>query len=239
MSELTPPAIEQASASRGTGSAASAVRVAPSVPEARPGVRWAAAVAVGCALAAPFGVLLSYVSFLMAYLGLFFYALFGLVIGASVYRVAARRRPIPKAQVLSGTTLIVLVGWGLSIRGEIVGLPRDIANLAVEARTRLPEGLNKAEYLASIEDQVRRYLSDRYPPGGAIGYIRWITESGRFPKGTFEGVNRELARPQRRWVWAIRVVLSIVLFSFGIASMTWPLASAWPSPRVPSSEPST
>ncbi|MCG3131351.1 MAG: hypothetical protein FLDDKLPJ_02142 [Phycisphaerae bacterium] len=239
MSKLVPPAIEQPSASRETGSAASVVRSAPPVSAARPRGRWAAAVAVGCALAAPFGVLLSYVSFLMAYLGLFFYALFGLVIGASVYRVAARCRPVRKAHVLVGTTLIVLVGWGLSIRGEIVGLPRDIANLAVEARTRLPEGMNKDQYMNSIEDQVRRHLSDRYPPGGAIGYIRWITDSGRFPKGTFEGVNRELARPQRRWVWAIRVVLSIVLFSFGIASMTWPLASPLPSPHRPSSEPST
>ena len=73
---------------------------------------------------------------------------------------------------------------------------------------------------------VRRFLSERYPPGGTVGYLRWVVTSGELKKGEIEGVNRTLRRTQRGFRWGIRVVLSIVLFVFGVGSQTWPLRLA-------------
>ncbi len=192
-------------------------------------LRWLRAVVVGCALAIPFGILLSYVAFLMALLGLFFYALFGLLIGATVCRAAGKGARLPRWQVVAGTTLIVLVGLGASMKWEIDGLPHDMARQAVESRQRLPEGMTKDAYMRHVETSVERYLAERYPPGGTLGYIRWVTQNGRFEKGSIEHVTKELSRGQRRWAWVIRVVLSVVLFSFGIASLTWTLVPRRPA----------
>lgn len=192
-------------------------------------LRWLRAVLVGCALAIPFGILLSYVAFLMAFLGLFFYALFGLLIGAAVCRAAGKGARLPRWQVVAGTTLIVLVGLGTSMKWEIDGLPHDMAKQAVDARQRLPEGMTKDAYMRHVETSVERNLAERYPPGGALGYVRWLVASGRFEKGSIEHVTKDLTRGQRRWAWGIRVVLSVVLFSFGIASLTWTLVPRRPT----------
>lgn len=192
-------------------------------------LRWLRAVVVGCALAIPFGILLSYVAFLMAFLGLFFYALFGLLIGATVCRAAGKGARLPRWQVIAGTTLIVLVGLGASMKWEIDGLPQDMARQAVESRQRLPEGMTKDAYVRHVETSVERYLAERHPPGGSLGYIRWVTTNGRFEKGSIEHVTKDLTRGQRRWAWGIRVVLSVVLFSFGIASLTWTLVPRRPA----------
>ncbi|MCC7292668.1 MAG: hypothetical protein IT449_11475 [Phycisphaerales bacterium] len=212
-----------------TGMGASAAACAPEhlAAEAAPArgfdPRWLRAILAGCALAIPLGILLSYVAFLMAFLGLFFYALFGLLIGATVCRAAGKGARLPRWQVVAGTTLIVLVGLGTSMKWEIDGLPHDMAKQAVDARQRLPEGMTKDAYMRHVETSVERSVEDRYPPGGALGYVRWVTQSGRFEKGSIEHVTKELTRGQRRWSWVIRVVLSVVLFSFGIASLTWTL----------------
>lgn len=190
------------------------------------------AVSVGCILAAGAGVLLSYVAFLMAYLGLFFYALFGLLIGTVTWRIASPAAPFNRTAVIFSTTLIVVTGLGVSWAFEITGLPRDMAHQALEKLRTLPEGQTKQQYMAGVEARVRSVLAERYPPGGAAGYIRWIMDTGRFEPGTFEGIDVALFRPQRRYVWLVRVGLSVLLLSFGVAAMTWPLAS-----RKPVSEP--
>jgi hypothetical protein len=70
---------------------------------------------------------------------------------------------------------------------------------------------------------VRVYLREHYRPGGTIGYVRWALTSGEIPKGSLKDVRMKLGQSQRRYSWAIRVVLSLGLFAFGIGSQTWPL----------------
>lgn len=218
-----------------TEDAATARAVAPHRTPNRVTSRFVLAVALGCILAAAAGVLFSYVAFLMAYLGLFFYALFGLLIGAMTWRIAAPGAPYSRGAVTAATTLIVGTSLVVSWAFEIYGLPHDVARQAVEKLRELPEGQTKQQYMAGVEARVRDVLAERYPPGGATGYVRWIMDTGRFDKGTFNGVDTVLSRTQRRYVWLVRVGLSVLLLSFGVAAMTLPLASPRPSaqPKPP------
>ena len=186
----------------------------------RSAARWWIGVAGGLLVSLPLSWLLSYAAALPFFLGLFFFALFGLVIGAVVHRIASPGRPYPLSVVLAGTILIISVGWGISLVTESRGLPWDLAKEAAN-RTRDLEGRTHAEYISHVAGEIRGYLSEHYPPGGTIGYVRWVFASGEFKKGHLDGVQRTLRQPQRKWWWVMRVVLSIALFAFGIGSQTW------------------
>lgn len=182
--------------------------------------RWWAAVGVGTLVSLPLSWLLSYGALLPFFLGVFFFALFGIIIGAAMYRVGAPARPVKGWAVLLGTSFVVLTGWSLSMVKESRDFPGDLANLAIR-RTRDIGDRSAAEFKTHVADSVRRILREEFPPGGTLGYIRWSLMDGEIEKGRIDGVSQAMTRPQGRFGWAIRVVLSIALLAFGVASQTF------------------
>jgi hypothetical protein len=83
--------------------------------------------------------------------------------------------------------------------------------------------MTRQQHIEKMAADVRAYLRESYPPGGLLGYIRWSLVDGKIKKGVLEGPRKTLKRDQVKVWWAIRVVLSIGLLAFGVASMTWPL----------------
>jgi hypothetical protein len=161
---------------------------------------------------------LSYAATLLFFLGLFFFALFGLVIGAVMHRVASRGRPYGRPALLVGTTVVVLVCWLVSIVNESRDFPNDMAAQAM--KTRYIGEQTATEFRAAIAADVRRLLNERYPPGGTLGYVRWVLTNGELKKGEIGGVKRVLKPRHRGFTWGVRVVLSIALLAFGIGSQT-------------------
>ena len=187
----------------------------------------------GCAIASVLGVVLSYGAFLMAFLGLFFYLLLGLIMGALTYRVASLGKPYPRRAVVVGTAIVVLVGWGTSLAWEIRDFPHTIARNVIRTVARLPEGMNKEAYRAEVVSRTRSYLARRYPPGGAIGYVRWMATNGKLEEGLFAGIKGEVSLSQGGSKWLIRVVLSLLFLTCGVASLTMPLAARRESKEPP------
>ncbi len=109
-----------------------AVTETPQSPARRGGSLWWLTVAVGVIVSMPFAWLLSYAAALPFYLGLFFFVLFGLVIGATMHRVASRRRPYGRAAILAGTTIVAGAGWIASIAVEGLGFPNDMGDDAIK-----------------------------------------------------------------------------------------------------------
>jgi len=181
--------------------------------------RWWLAVLVGTLFSLPFSWLLSAAALLPFLLGLFFFALFGLIIGALVFRIAAPGRPYRRAAVLAGTTFIIAVCWITSIIIESRGFAHEMGEKATDA-TRSIGNLTRAEHIDKMADQVRTYMREQYPPGGLIGYVRWSLTDGKIKKGILEGPRKTIKRDQVKHWWAIRVVLSIGLLAFGVASQT-------------------
>jgi len=185
--------------------------------------RWWCATAAGTIVSLPFAWLLSYAAMLPFYLGLFFFMLFGLVIGAVVYRIAAPGRPYGRFAVLAGTTLIVGVCWTASFVKESTDFPVDLAADA-EGRTRDIRPRSPEEYRTAVAEEVRIFLRERHSPGGVLGYARWMLLEGEIKKGAIPSFDQALRRSPARWGWAIRVVLSIALLGFAVGSQTLSLS---------------
>lgn len=201
-----------------TGGHRDAESSAPSSVPA-PSSRWWLGVSMGAVVALPIGWLLSYAATLPLMLGPFFFALFGLVIGAVIYRVASAGVNYGSGAVLIGTTIIVLLVFGETILLESRDFPGEMADQAAD-QTRALGDRSIEEFRASTTEGVRQYLKENYPPGGAIGYVRWVVTRGRIAPGEIEGVTKTLTPLQSGLGWSIRVVLSIALLGFGIGSQT-------------------
>jgi len=203
----------------GLGDSASREAMNPS--DHRPAVaRWGIAVLVGLIVAMPLAWLLSFAGMLPGFLGLFFFALFGVVIGATVHRVAAPGRPYNKWVVLAGTTVVVLVTWLVAIGIESRDFPRGVA-IRAGNQTRNIGDQTIEEFRAAVAADVGRFLRERHPPGGVIGYTRWMLLSGELQAEQIAGLGRPIRLSQRRYTFAIRVVLSIALLAYGVSSQTF------------------
>ncbi len=189
-------------------------------------VRWWLGVGTAIIVAAPLSWLLALASNLPFFLGLFFFALFGLIIGAVCFRVAHPNQPYARGTVLMGTTLIIGATWGGSIWFEARSFGMDMAREASALPSLSLKGTTVADYRAEVDAQVRSFLSEHYPPGGTIGYIRWVTRSGKIPDGMLASVKKGLGTNQAGWWWIGRVAISIALLAFGVGSQVFALRDA-------------
>ncbi len=216
------------------GSAAVDAMPAPTDSEPTAGdggstVRWWSAVVVGGGVSVGLGWFLSYAAALPFYLGVFFFLVVGLVIGAVVFRVASPGRPYRRTTILCGTSIIVLIGWGATIAIEARNFPNVVARKA-QKRT-LSIGHRTAEaYRHAVSDGVRDHLRQSYPPGGLVGYVRWVLANKELTKGDVAELRRPMSFPVTGKAWVIRVLLCLGLLGFGIASQTWPLRIAFDPP---------
>ena len=194
----------------------------PDVPG--PTKRWWAAVAVAALPAFPLAWLLSYAAALPFFLGLFFFMLFGLMIGAAAFRVSAPGRPYAALSLIAGTTILVALTSGLSLIKEARDFPEDLAK-RITSRTRDLSGRTAEEFRTLIASDIRTLLADRYGPGHVWGYVRWVLTNGELKRGDLPMLNKAIFLPaaQTKGWWAFRVVASIALLGFGIASQTLPL----------------
>jgi hypothetical protein len=106
---------------------------------------------------------------------------------------------------------------------ESTDFPIDLAADAV-GRARDIGGRSAEEYRTVVAREVSDFLSEHYPPGGIVGYVRWILLSGEMKKGEIPSFDQPLRRTPARLGWAIRVVLSIGLLGFAVGSQTFPLS---------------
>lgn len=210
----------------------------PAGPTGGTGLWWLS-VGVGAVILVPLSWLLSNAALLPFLLGVFFYVLFGLVVGAIMHRVAASGRPYPRGAVLVGTTIVVLVGSSASIVFESRDVPRKMANQAAETTFYIGDQTAEA-FRSSVQADMLRVLREDYEPGGVIGYVRWVLTSGEFAADQITGISRTQRATQSGILWGVRVVASIALLGLGIGSQTFllrltadPAVIAPPDPDPP------
>lgn len=188
--------------------------------------RWWLGVGLAALLAIPLAWLLSYAAALPFYLGLFFFVLFGLIIGAVAFRVSAPGRPYAQFPLIMGTTFLVVLPWGFSIVKEARDFPDDVARRA-SLRTRDIGERSVAEFRNAVASDVRSSLARRYGPTHVWSYIRWALTSGELKREDLPTLDKAFSMPaaQTKAGWAFRVVASAALLAFGIASQTLLLRS--------------
>lgn len=187
--------------------------------------RWVLCILAGCFLGAALSTLLAFAGMLIFYLGIYFFLLFGLLIGASLFRLAGPLRPLKRSAVLAGVLAVSAVTFGASLYLEYAWLLYDnVARRAVLEFRRLPPDTRPTDIRARAREAMRQHLRQAYPPGGFIGYCRWAATSARASLTLFpDRPPFEYRLSQSPVGWSIRVPLTALLLALGIGWQTWPL----------------
>lgn len=185
-------------------------------PPARTGwIGWSAI--AGCVVGIPAGVLLAYLAALPFLLGLFFYLLLGLVIGATMYRFGAKAR-IPSKPTLWAIGLgVALVTLAASLWAEYRALPGSVTEAVRHSLWMRFDPDMKARLETETRQFAAHYLQEHYPPGGVLGYVRWAISDGslKCPR-VFKESTTEYRLPQRRKLWVVRITLASVMLGWTI-----------------------
>jgi hypothetical protein len=190
------------------------------------------ALIAGLVVAVALGLtLLTWALSLMFMLGLFFFMLFGLLVGAVMFRFGMRSRPMPRPRVIAITAVVSLAAWTTALGKEAVDFPRDFVDWVVEGRkferdrVYIPPSGGVEQVRGEVRDFIDDYLAHRYPPGGAFGYLRYAA-SGDVIELDIHSQPRKLnIRPRvLPWVWITRGLLALPLFFLTTYSVTAGLA---------------
>lgn len=178
----------------------------------------------GIVLAIPLGYLLSLAVFLPAMLGLFFFILFGLLIGAAMCRVWTPLRPMKPWTIKLGITLAVLAGWGGALVWEGLTFPSAVAKDAIEQVVKV-SGKTGSDVRADAIADTKKFLAERYPPGGVIGYWRWAMADKTIEipiTGTTKP--KPILYSGNGWKFIVRVILCGVALMLAVCAMVAPLS---------------
>ncbi len=158
-------------------------------------------------------------------LGLFFFMLFGLVIGAVIFRYAEGLRPMPRGRVVAVTAAVSVACWVAALGQECLSYPHDFVEKALRhPRVYIPPNeVDRVE--ADLHTFIVKYLDTEYPPGGVIGYLR-LAAAGRpvVVNIPTQPTPATIAPMVPAWVWWSRTVLSVVLMYVAVWSVTRDLA---------------
>jgi hypothetical protein len=162
------------------------------------------------------------------FLGLFFFLIFGLFIGAVMFRLGRAAAPVSKVKIITIGSLIAVVVWGTALVVEYHQLPQDAARTV---RGSFPNRSFVRQDKLRLQNETRDFvfttLKADYPPGGFLGYIRWAATSGTMECPRILGDDTEThALHQQGLMWIIRVVISLLLIGFTLIAQFIGLAQS-------------
>lgn len=182
--------------------------------------------AAGCCTGIPAGVILAYLAPMPFYLGLFFFLVFGLVIGAIMFRFGRGAVPVRPLTLNLIGSVVVLLTWGTTLVTEYATFSGLVARQTETALFRRLTPQQRAEVVAKSHTHVMSQLLGRPYEGGAADwlagfpkYLRWIARDGTMecPR-TVDPSTFTFKASQRRTSWAFRVVVSMALLAFAVLS---------------------
>jgi hypothetical protein len=193
----------------------------------KPSVVW------GAIAATPLAILLSQLGLLFMFLGLFFFILFGLLIGAVMYRLGAPRRPILRTRLIAGGTAVAVFAWGLGLYVEARSLPGKVGVRVLAQTHHLPVDLSRDQALRNIKDQVQEYLRTHHLTSGLVGYVHWMVAGDPIAIGvTPDAEPVEYPTLQSPVGFAVRLILSLGLILAAILSQILSLQKIEDTPIV-------
>jgi hypothetical protein len=183
--------------------------------------------AVGVIIALPIGCAMSYIAPLLYLLGLFFFLVVGLLLGAVLYRLALPAAPIPRPRLYLLASVVAAVLWSGSLATEYLTFP-GTAVKAVRKNISMPLTPDRRQAIdAAVRSAIAAKLKTEYRPGGLLGYFRWAATDGsmQVPRA-IDSTHIRVKLAQARVQWIVRVVLSLVFTAGAILSQILPLVHA-------------
>jgi hypothetical protein len=184
---------------------------------------WIVAAVVGMGL----GIILTWLAVLPFLLGLYFFLLAGLLLGAIIARFGKSDSPQPKGRIWAASVTIACLVWMVTLVVEYVTFPRDAFE---EVLTSLPAYVpqeDRPELREAVYHAVLSELLDRPSDGGIAdwilgfpAYLSWVATDGtmRCPRILAEGT-RSLVVRQGQTLWIMRVIISLLLLVFAVSAL--------------------
>lgn len=201
----------------------------PPVPQPNTG-SWRLSMGASFLVLSALTYILARVVFLPYFMGLFFYQVAGLIAGSAGFRVARPVRPVRRARLIGGALLVALSAWCVSIVFEYYDRVDGIAREGefYEAKLAAVErGESAADVMARVQSSLRDHFRTQYPPGGVVGYVRWVVQSGEQTL-TVDGVTDTVRIAHRQRAWVLRSIASIALMATGLFMAFQALVSPTP-----------
>jgi hypothetical protein len=168
----------------------------------------------------PFILLLMYCAWLPLLMGMYFFILGGMLIGAIWCRLARRVRPVPagavRLRMFVMLAIFVVVYLLAEYKVKVMHLVRDMTELTIQMQSVDSLG-QRQQREREVADHVRQSLRKHGP--GPLGYLAWAATDGRLPPMTRYTGKAGLVLPQRQAFYILRVVLSITLLWYGLRLM--------------------
>jgi hypothetical protein len=195
---------------------------------------WRSARIVSFLCLVPLGWLLVALIWLPLYMGLFFFLVAGLLVGAVSFRLARPARPMARRRILRGAGVVAVacavvnLAWEYDQFARAVGKPPRYA----EARNAAVTAGDKASSIDSKANVAfRAALSERFAPGGPIGYVRWAVSGADLPLSV-DGQTETIVMPHGGFRWPIRTLAALLLLAVGLYLSYEALASAEPVSNI-------
>ncbi len=152
-------------------------------------------------------------------LGLYYFLLFGLLMGAGLRSLLHSLGIESKMAAIGTGAIVAVLCWMSALSLEARYVPGDAYAHTAEAIRRLPPGVKVADLHRMVNEQAREQLG-AFAPGGTLGYMRWAYNDGLI-KANIPGHGETITyiMRQRGHSFAIRVMLSVVLLILGICYM--------------------
>lgn len=180
----------------------------------------------GCCTGIPAGIILCYLASMPFYLGLFFFLLLGLLVGATMFRFGRNTGPVRPGVLWLIGAAVALITWSSVLITEYATFPGLVAARVEQSRRRIITPEQKLKN----DNQLRRYamsqlLGHDYDAGvaqwtkGFASYVSWIANDGTMSCPRLSDPSTyNLVMPQRKTSWLFRQVLSLILLGFAVLS---------------------
>ncbi|GJQ27386.1 MAG: hypothetical protein HBSAPP02_24180 [Phycisphaerae bacterium] len=182
----------------------------------------------------PLGWLLVALIWLPLYMGLFFFLVAGLLVGAVSFRLARAARPMERRRILRGACVVALACTAINLVWEYdqfaraAGKPPRFA----EARNAVVAAGEKASSIDKMANVAfRAALTERYAPGGPIGYVRWAVSGADLPVSV-NGQTESIVMPHGGFRWPIRTLAALLLLAVGLYLSFEALTSSEPVSNI-------
>jgi hypothetical protein len=187
---------------------------------------------LGCVLVTVIGVALSkllasagLLPFVFGIVGVFFFMLVGLILGAILFRCGAGARPMRRGVLLVSVLVPTLAISAGTVVFEYRSVVVDNAEQALRVQNKNPRDRKFAAEKRQMRRMIESYWRARFAVGGVAGYVAWTLRGSKFKIGPTDADERVVVEHKQAGVlWLIRAVISFVALGWAMGGQVWPLS---------------
>lgn len=186
---------------------------------------------LGCGLVTVIGVVLSkllasagLLPFVFGIVGVFFFMLVGLILGAILFRCGAGARPMRRGVLLASVLVPTVAISAGTVVFEYRSVVIDNAEQALRVQNKNPRDPKFAAEKAQMRQMIENYWRTRFGVGGVGGYVAWTLHGGKFKIGPTDADERVVVQhKQAGALWLFRAAISFAALGWAMGAQVWPL----------------